>query len=177
MDNEIFANKTIGVKVSTGADPLFQKNRIHDEPEIGVLVDTNGKGTFDQNEIFANYDHGVQVTSGATPSFRKNRIYNSAGTGFSVTAEGCADGEETKGVLENNEIFANNMAGVRIVNNADPQLNGNRIYRNTKAGIFVTADGRGNLVGNEIFGNVLAGLEISFGGNPVGTRNTIRDGA
>ncbi|VDO31155.1 unnamed protein product [Brugia timori] len=81
-----------------------------------------------------------------------------------------------KGVLEDNEIFDNAMAGVWIKTESNPVLRRNKIYDGRDGGICIFNKGRGLLEDNEIYRNAQAGVLISTDSNPILRRNRIYKG-
>jgi len=80
------------------------------------------------------------------------------------------------GLLEENEIFDNAMAGVWIKTDSHPVLRRNKIYDGRDGGVCIFNKGRGVLEENEIFRNAQAGVLISTESNPTLRRNRIFDG-
>ena len=69
-----------------------------------------------------------------------------------------------RGVLENNNIHSNTLAGVQIRTGSDPIIRNNKIHHGLHGGIYVHDSGRGLIEGNEIHSNALAGVWITTGG-------------
>jgi F-box protein 11 len=80
------------------------------------------------------------------------------------------------GLLENNEIFDNAMAGVWIKTDSNPTLRRNKIYDGRDGGICIFNGGKGVLEENDICRNAQAGVLISTQSHPVLRRNRIFDG-
>lgn len=70
------------------------------------------------------------------------------------------------GVLEDNEIFDNAMAGVWVKTDSHPVLRRNKIYDGRDGGVCIFNKGRGLLEENDIYRNAQAGVLISTESNP-----------
>lgn len=110
----------------------------------------------------------VAIHGGADPRLRRNRIHDGTGSGVFVYENG-------QGTLEDNDIFANALAGVSV-NGANPMLRRNRIHDGKSGGVFLYQNAHGTLEDNDIFGNALAGVSIKTAGNPTLRRNRIYEG-
>jgi F-box protein 11 len=80
------------------------------------------------------------------------------------------------GVLEDNEIFDNAMAGVWIKTDSHPVLRRNKIYDGRDGGVCIFTKGRGLLEDNDIYRNAQAGVLISTESHPTLRRNRIFEG-
>lgn len=80
------------------------------------------------------------------------------------------------GLLEENEIFDNAMAGVWIKTESNPVLRRNKIHHGREGGVCVFNCGKGVLENNDIFRNALTGVLISTSSFPVLKSNRIFDG-
>ncbi|MDE3228531.1 MAG: right-handed parallel beta-helix repeat-containing protein, partial [Chloroflexota bacterium] len=105
----------------------------------------------------------------ADPILRRNRVHDSKQSGVMLYGK-------AKGLLEENDIFANTLSGVGIKDGATPTLRRNRIHDGKGAGVFVYELGQGLLEDNDIFANALSCVEIKEGGAPTLRRNRIHDG-
>ena len=85
--------------------------------------------------------------------------------------------EKGRGLVEDNDIFANRRAGVAILKEGAPLVKGNRIHDGRDSGVLVCENGKGSVVDNEIFANQMAGVAVGRGGASRITGNTIRDGS
>lgn len=81
-----------------------------------------------------------------------------------------------QGILEDNEIFDNAMAGVWIKTDSNPILRRNKIHDGHEGGVCIFNNGKGVLEENDIFRNSLTGVLISTSSYPVLRRNRIFDG-
>lgn len=80
------------------------------------------------------------------------------------------------GILEDNEIFDNAMAGVWIKTESNPILRRNKIHDGHEGGVCIFNNGKGLLEDNDIFRNALTGVLISSQSSPVMRRNRIFGG-
>lgn len=62
-----------------------------------------------------------------------------------------------EGVLEENDIYGNALAGVWIKTDSNPILRRNNIYNGKEGGVCIFNNGRGLLEDNDIFDNKLTG--------------------
>ena len=85
--------------------------------------------------------------------------------------------EKGRGLVEDNDIFANRRAGVAILKEGAPLVKGNRIHDGRDSGVLVCEHGMGSVVNNEIFANFMAGVAIGHGGASTVKGNMIRDGS
>lgn len=111
----------------------------------------------------------IGIHGGADPRIRRCSIHDGKQSGVFVYENG-------EGTLEDNEIFANTLAGVEIKTGGKPVLRRNRIHDGKSTGSCVHDNGEGILEDNEIFANASAGVLIKTGGRPVLRRNRIHDG-
>ena len=91
----------------------------------------------------------MQVGEGGDPVLRRNRIHGGKAGGVFVYDQG-------RGTFEDNDIFANECAGVTISEGGDPVLRRNRISQNGFEGIWVHEGGRGTFEANDLRDNTLA---------------------
>ena len=66
-DNDITANASVGVEITTGGNPTLRRNQIHDNKQAGVFVHDSGLGTLEDNDITANAFAGVEIKDGRQP--------------------------------------------------------------------------------------------------------------
>jgi len=62
-----------------------------------------------------------------------------------------------EGLLEENDIYGNALAGVWIKTDSNPVLRRNKIYNGKEGGVCIFNSGRGVLEENDIFNNALTG--------------------
>ena len=64
--------------------------------------------------------------------FRGNEIFNGHQGGVYIFGEG-------RGLIENNDIHSNALAGIQIRTNSNPIIRGNRIHDGQHGGIYVVS--------------------------------------
>ena len=74
--------------------------------------------------------------TGSNPLIRRNRIWGGQNGGILVYNGGL-------GMIEDNEIFDNSMAGVWIKTDSNPVLRHNRIYDSRDGGLCIFNGGKG----------------------------------
>ena len=62
-----------------------------------------------------------------------------------------------EGILEENDIYGNALAGVWIKTDSNPILRRNKIYNGKEGGVCIFNNGRGILEDNDVFNNKLTG--------------------
>lgn len=109
----------------------------------------------------------ISIQHEAQPVVRRNRIHDGR-------QEGIYAGEDAAGIIEDNKIYGNGLAGVAIWRGASPTVRGNEIY-GCREGVYVGDRGRGVIEGNKLHDNAGAGIKIA-GGNPsVGANEEYRN--
>ncbi len=88
-------------------------------------------------------------STGSNPVIKKNKIFSGKNNGVLIHNSG-------KGLLVENDIYGNALAGVYIKTDSNPILRRNKIYGN-EGGICIVNSGRGFLEENDIFNNTLTG--------------------
>ena len=168
QDCDISSDVGRGIMIVGSANPGIRGNRIHDSKRSGVLVRSQGRGTFEDNDITANASAGIGVESGGDPVVRSNRIYKGHQFGVLVRAHG-------RGTFEDNDITGNTFSGIGIESGGDPVVRGNRIRNCLGHGVYVYKKGRGTFEDNDITANTFSGVKIESGGDPVVRSNRIRE--
>ncbi|KOB71119.1 F-box only protein 11, partial [Operophtera brumata] len=210
--NDIHNNRIAGFEVKAGANPTVVHCEIHHGQTGGIYVHESGLGQFIDNKIHSNNFAGVWITSNSNPTIRRNEIYNGHQGGIRTNSDpivrhnkihhgqhgGIYVHEKGQGLIEENEVYANTLAGVWITTGStpirtgsNPVIRGNKIWGGQNGGVLVYNGGLGLLEQNEIFDNAMAGgvLEendifrnaqagvlISTQSHPVLRRNRIFDG-
>ena len=82
--------------------------------------------------------------TGSNPNIRRNKIWGGQNGGVLVYNGGL-------GLLEQNEIFDNAMAGVWIKTDSNPTLRRNKIFDGREAGICIFNGGKGRWRGHFSF--------------------------
>ncbi|KAL4717943.1 hypothetical protein ACJJTC_001361 [Scirpophaga incertulas] len=185
--NNIYGNALAGIQIRTNSDPIVRHNKIHHGQHGGIYVHEKGQGTHRRERSVRQHagrglDH-YRLHAGATAQSdplwqagwsvflrqRGNKIWGGQNGGVLVYNGGL-------GLLEQNEIFDNAMAGVWIKTDSNPTLKRNKIFDGRDGGICIFNGGKGVLEENDIFRNAQAGVLISTQSHPVLRRNRIFDG-
>ena len=87
----------------------------------------------------------------SNPVIRRNKIFGGKNGGVLIYNSG-------EGLLEENDIYGNALAGVWIKTDSNPTLRRNKIYDGKEGGVCIFNSGRGVLKENDIFNNTLTGL-------------------
>ena len=66
------------------------------------------------------------------------------------------------GLIEDNEIFGNTLAGIWITTGSAPILRHNRIHSGKQVGVYFYDKGCGTLENNEIYNHKYSGIQIRF---------------
>jgi parallel beta-helix repeat protein len=92
--------------------------------------------------------------TGSNPVIRRNKIFGGKNGGVLIYNSG-------EGLLVENDIYSNALAGVWIKTDSNPTLRRNKIYNGKEGGVCIFNSGRGVLEENDIFNNTLTGEEFS----------------
>uniref|UniRef100_A0A914R5I6 Carbohydrate-binding/sugar hydrolysis domain-containing protein n=1 Tax=Parascaris equorum TaxID=6256 RepID=A0A914R5I6_PAREQ len=84
--------------------------------------------------------------------------------------------EKGKGLIEENEVYGNALAGIWVTTGSSPILRKNRIHSGKQVGVYFYDNGHGLLEENDIFNHLYSGVQIRTGSNPKITRNKIWGG-
>ena len=144
----------------------------HDDGSMsGAVLITNGAVVLvEESEISSDDGHCVVVQGASSYGYiLHNIITNARGVGVLVC-------DDSHGVIEDNDIYHNDRAGVAILTGGDPLVCHNRIHVGMDSGVLVSDGGRGRVEDNDICGNRRAGVAIFKGGAPQIKRNLIHDG-
>ena len=93
------------MSITTGAAPVFKDNTIFDGQGVGVLVDSDSKGTYEKNTITNHTLAGMVVIGGASPNVVGNEIKLSGRYGVYV-------GQGASGTFSGNNIHGSSLAGI-----------------------------------------------------------------
>ena len=88
--------------------------------------------------------------TGSNPVIKRNKIFSGKNGGVLIYNSG-------EGLLIENDIYGNALAGVWIKTDSNPVLRRNKIYNGKEGGICIFNSGRGVLEENDIFNNTLTG--------------------
>ena len=81
-----------------------------------------------------------------------------------------------QGLLEENDIHSNRIAGIEIKNDANPIIYRCSIHHGSTGGVYVHDKGRGQFIENKIFANTYAGVWITSESHPTLRDNEIFSG-
>ncbi|PIK52113.1 putative F-box only protein 11 isoform X1 [Apostichopus japonicus] len=203
LDNEISSNALAGIWVKNYAKPIIRRCHIHHGRDVGIFTFDNGMGYFDRCDIHHNRIAGFEVKAGANPSVVNCEIHHGqTGESTSMKTEGENSSKirfiqthlqganeiynghqggvyifgEGRGLVENNDIHSNALAGIQIRTNSNPIIRGNRIHDGQHGGIYVHEKGKGLIIENEVYSNTLAGVWVTTGSCPELRRNRIHSG-
>ena len=70
--------------------------------------------------------------------------------------------EKGQGLIEENEVYCNTLAGVWITTSSTPVLRRNRIHSGKQVGVYFYDNGHGVLEENDIFNHLYSGVQIRF---------------
>lgn len=75
--------------------------------------------------------------------------------------------KNSRGTVEDCDIFGNGLSGIAIRENSDPIIQRCKLHDGQQGGVLVYENGLGTVEDCEIFGHALSGVEIRTNGNPV----------
>lgn len=88
-------------------------------------------------------------------------------TACTITSLTCIQHEKGQGVIEENEVYSNTLAGVWVTTGSTPVLRRNRIHSGKQVGVYFYDNGHGVLEDNDIYNHMYSGVQIrsalSFG--------------
>ena len=145
------------------ARPRVINCSITDSKNVGIFVNDNAQGTYENNEISNNKLAGVWVKNGANPIMRNNNVHHGRDVGFFIFDSG-------QGYYDGNDVFSNRIAGFEIRTGGNPTVVRCKIHHGFTGGIYVHDEGRGQFLDNKIYANTFAGIWVTSRSNP-----TIRD--
>jgi len=106
-NNDIFANKGVGVSVGNDGVPAITHNRIYGKHNAAIYVaGEKAQGTITDNEIYENKD-GIVLREGACPHIERNTIRDQLRRGVVVCARG-------QGFLVDNTISGSKTFNVEV---------------------------------------------------------------
>lgn len=101
---------------------------------------------------YLNFVPLAPFRTGSNPQIRRNKIFGGKNGGVLIYNSG-------EGILEDNDIYGNALAGVWIKTDSNPTLRRNKIYNGKEGGVCIFNSGRGLLEDNDIFNNSLSGMQ------------------
>ena len=106
-DNDIFANKGVGVSIGNDGVPVITNNRFYGDQNAAIYVAGHkAQGTITGNEIYENKD-GVVMREGACPHLERNHIHDQSRRGIVVLAKG-------QGMLLDNDICNSGTYNIEV---------------------------------------------------------------
>uniref|UniRef100_A0AC35U3W8 F-box only protein 11 n=1 Tax=Rhabditophanes sp. KR3021 TaxID=114890 RepID=A0AC35U3W8_9BILA len=168
----IFSSSSVGAAVcvaGVGANPKVKNCSICDCENVGVFINDQASGTFEDCEIARNNLAGVWVKNLANPFFRRCHIHHGRDVGiFSF--------EQGNGFFEKCNIHGNRISGIEVKNQANPTVIRCDIHHGLTGGIYVHEKGRGQFLENKIYANAFAGIWITSQSEPTIRKNEIFNG-
>jgi len=135
-----------------------------------VRVEGGGVLVLEECTIISSSGHCIVVKGADSCGYiLHNEVHQAKGVGVLVC-------DHARGLIEDNDIYANARAGVAILSGGNPVVRANRIHDGKDSGVLVSERGRGRIEENDIFGNLRAGVAILREGSPFVTRNRIYGG-
>lgn len=107
---------------------------------------SEGRLELEECDISNQGDYCVAIHNSADPRLCCNLIHDGIISGIVIYDNG-------QGILEDNEIFANNGVGISIRGGGNPILRCNRISHNGEGAIWIRKDGGGIFEDNDLRGN------------------------
>ena len=109
------------------------------------------------------------ISEESDPTIKDNKVYNGLQGGIYVFKHG-------RGLIQGNDIYGNQLAGIQIKTKSNPLIRQNKIHSGCHGGIYIHEKGFGTIEHNEIFGNELAAIWITTQSKPIIRNNTIHSG-
>ncbi len=169
IDNIIEENGLNGIIVLGKAQPRLEQNILSNHTKYGIRYEDNAEGTAIRN-IIERDDTGIGVFGNAQPILEQNTLRNNDGTG------GILYGGNARGTAMNNIIEENEFAGIYLVAEAQPRLEGN-ILKNNHLGIYYGGNAGGVAVSNIIEENSHSGIQLGDEAQPRIEQNTFSNNA
>ncbi len=142
-DSEVFANASVGVEITLGADPSLLRCAVRDNGRVGVLVSDGGKGSLEGCVISGHPGADVAVCFEGSPSLRRSWLRDGAGDGVTVRDRGAA-------ALIGCQILDHGGAGVDVGAGCGAALRGCRVIGNKGGAVLRGDDARADVEGCEI---------------------------
>jgi parallel beta-helix repeat protein len=151
MDNELFDNRFPDADETKG-----------DLVGAGIGIRESGRPIIDNNVCYRNGVGigGLNVTSHDRELIIRNNILyenKTAGIGLRPTSTGKSN---IRAVVENNRVYGNLLAGIRLSKMDGVVVRYNTISDNRMAGLILTNVGEALIEDNEIYGNLTAGIRM-----------------
>lgn len=151
-DNLCLNNKGSGISVTDNAAPRLEANRCLSNEDEGIVFTDDSSGEASDNQCQSNRVNGIAVYGKArNVRLERNRcLQNACGINVSNDAAATINNNEcesndsgitfagqSSGIAENNRCQRNASAGMRILDQARPQIQSNTCTFNGEEGIYV----------------------------------------
>eukprot|EP01097_Dermamoeba_algensis_P005415 TRINITY_DN3442_c0_g1_i1.p1 TRINITY_DN3442_c0_g1~~TRINITY_DN3442_c0_g1_i1.p1 ORF type:complete len:289 (-),score=46.80 TRINITY_DN3442_c0_g1_i1:731-1597(-) len=134
------------------SSPRLIRNKIHSGAQFGVTFCQNSSGIMQYNEVYDNGHSGIVIQSSSNPSITHNKVYRNKKAGVQVrfiiiSHDGLLQNHHYKvcdsgrGVLEENQIYENDSAGVAVTGVGNPLVRKNTISNGKNCGVYVHSGG------------------------------------
>jgi parallel beta-helix repeat protein len=165
---EVAGRDVVLFKAASGRVANLTLRQLGDGKWYAVDI-TQGRLELEGCDITSQSLAAVGIHGGADPILRGNRIHDGQSAGVFIY-------DHSRGLVEDNDIFANAGSNVSISEGSDPVLRGNRIHDGQSSGVFVYSQGRGTLENNDVYANGSTGIAIKEGADPILRNNRIYNG-
>ena len=123
--NDIHSNKLAGVWIKNYASPVFRKNKVHHGKDVGFFVFQDGQV---RERKKGRERESVGEIHGGREKEREGERRAASFISFSLSLQG---------VLEENDIHRNRIAGIEIKNDANPIITRCLIHHGSTGGVYV----------------------------------------
>ena len=129
--NDIHSNKLAGVWIKNYASTVFRKNKVHHGKDVGFFVFQDGqvrerKEGRERESVWERYMEGGRERERKRERGKERRAALFISISLSL-----------QGVLEENDIHRNRIAGIEIKNDANPIITRCLIHHGSTGGVYV----------------------------------------
>jgi parallel beta-helix repeat protein len=156
-DCDIWGNNMDGVHVSRAAGPVIRRCTVRQGHGAGIWAE--GPVTVQDCDIWGNERSGV-VISGGSATITDCRIHDGLRAGVIAQFEGC-------GILQDCDVYRNNMHGVEICERGRLEVRRCTIRDSGEHGINAETGGNGIIENCELTGNTGPAISIALGSGNV----------
>jgi parallel beta-helix repeat protein len=156
---------SIQASLSRIANISFYQSSNDPEASQPAAVITQGRPDIYNCNFKSTVGSGL-IISNADPVIRNSTIHNSKSFGIVFKSQ-------SRGTLEDCDIYENGLANIFIQERSNPMVRRNTIHHSYQSGVYVCDDGLGLIENNDIYNNSHAGLATSDGGSPIVRSNRI----
>ena len=161
------------VLLSTAKQARIQNVTLEQEDSDNPCVDiSSGEIQIERCDISGGKNciaiHGAQ----SAPIIRNNRIHDAKQDYEKNPSHGIYLYENAKSIIEQNEVFKNDL-GIVVSSNNVSVVRKNKVYKNEWSGIMIF--GQGTFTQNEIFKNEMHGIHVESNGDPIVRENRIHE--